>query len=202
MTSLCPTPPQEATRSFPPDPATFTASVSTTTQHFPQPIYSIFKWIEDIEAQSRITTYLKARGRVQRMMRDELVHWFSTSRSPHRHIEMLLEQINTGTSEPRLEAVIDLLSRLGPAVVDMAAYVSHAPQYKDSVAAYALALAAGRSDSSIVPVLLNSLNSACREAVIDLIDDLPEDTSHAFLQRLASDSNPSLRKLAQLSLAE
>jgi hypothetical protein len=194
------------TDASPPDTGNFTVSVvSTKESQFPRQI-ALDSWIagalEDIDARSRITYYLSLIGTEQRAERESLVKWFNTSRWPQRHIESLLKLIDKGMSEPRLEAAIDLLARLGPAVVNLAIQSAASPRREDSTAAYALAIAAGRIESSLIWIFVRSPNDAFREAVINLADDLPRDEGLPFLWQLASDSHPSIRRLASLALSD
>ncbi len=196
------------TDSSPPDTKKFNARVVSKESADPgRQLYSrkddrIAHYLEDIDARSRITHYLSLRGTEQRDERESLVRWFKTCRWPQRHIESLLKLIDNGMSEPRLEAAIDLLARLGPTVVNLAVQFAVSPRREDSTAAYALAIAAGRIESSLIRIFVHSPNDAFREAVVNLVDDIPGNEGLPILLQLASDSHPSIRRLATLALSD
>jgi hypothetical protein len=155
---------------------------------------------EDFEALSRITEYFSSSGARRRELRKILVNWFETSRSPERHINSLLRLIDDSVTESKLEAAIDLLTLLGSRVVQLA--IEAAASSKPSTAMYVLARAAGRIESSLIWLFQFSPSNAFREAVIDLATDLPGEEGLPILQRLASDSNASIRRLAALAISE
>lgn len=163
------------------------------------------KWeaqVEEMAARSSISRYLSSRGPAQRQARKNLVEWFKTSRSPERHIATFVRSISDSMSEPRIEAAIDLLVMLGPQVTRLAVQVAVQPQPTDSTAAYVLATAAGRIDSSLIWFFQSSPNDGCREAVIGLVGDLSDEEGLSVLRQLASDQNQSVRRLALAALAD
>src|SRR6266436_7062216 len=85
-----------------PDISDFSAGVTTVS--FPFSFADqLTKWMEDIDAQSRMNQYLASRGPEQRQLRQSLADWFKTCRLPERHIEVLVDMVKRGMSEPRLE---------------------------------------------------------------------------------------------------
>ena len=193
------------TDSCPPDTRTFTANVFSTTETQATREMRSYSWmafLEDIEATSRITRYLSLRGAEQRAERQSLVKWFNTSRSPQRHVETILKLIEHRPTESRLEAAIDLLTLLGSTVVNLAVQRAESGRRNDSNATYALATAAARIESSLIWLFVRSSSDVFREAVINLVDDLPSEEGMPLLRQLALDSNPSVRHLATLALSD
>jgi len=193
---------QPATDSVMPDRTKFSAGVSTAGfSSPPTSVGQLSRWMEDMDARSRINQYFASRGFEQRQLRQNLVNWFRTSRLPGRHLRTLMDVVRQVRSEARLEAAIDLLRLLGSPVVRMAVQTAMSRRAGDT-ADYILAMAAGAMDPSLLWLFQHSPNDAYREAVVNLVDDLPADEGRPFLLQLASDPSPSVRRLALLAMSD
>ena len=170
--------------------------------------------IQRAEARIRFKKYVQLKGRSQMVERRDFAAWLQRTTRPTRHIRDFMRSIDEHSSETALEATIDLLSLLGTVVVELALELAFsartlvmplgytvASHRMSSNALYALAIAAGRVQPTVVLTLRKSPYETFREAAAELAETLAPEAARSLLKSLSNDSSPSVASLAQSLLA-